>query len=136
MTFDKVVVYGGRDYSDASTLEIVLDFLLAEHSFKLLIQGGAKGADTLAKDWGLKRGIIVESYPANWGLHGKRAGPIRNKEMIVNGRPELGVGFPGGAGTNDMTNQLKRAKIPTILVSKDGTLIKSDLYQSIVNLWS
>lgn len=46
-----------------------------------IISGGAGGVDTLAEIFAKNHGIPFEEYPANWKLYGKRAGPIRNKEM-------------------------------------------------------
>lgn len=46
-----------------------------------IISGGAGGIDTLAEIYAKANGIPFEEYPANWKLYGKRAGPIRNREM-------------------------------------------------------
>ncbi len=48
---------------------------------------------------------------AKWETYGKAAGPIRNREMLLN-LPALVVAFPGGKGTADMVRQAERAGIP------------------------
>lgn len=39
------------------------------------------GADYLGELYAKTRGIQLNRFPADWGKHGKAAGPIRNKEM-------------------------------------------------------
>ncbi len=51
-------------------------------------EGGARGADRLARVWAQLGGIEVETHPAQWERDGKAAGPIRNRAMLVNGRPD------------------------------------------------
>ncbi len=54
------------------------------------------------------------SPPAEWSKYGRRAGPIRNKQMLDVGKPHLVVAFPGGAGTANMVKQAKAAGVPII----------------------
>jgi hypothetical protein len=61
--------------------------------------------------WAIEAGIPVKPYPADWRLHGRAAGPIRNTLMLVEGRPDLVVAFPGGQGTADMTKKALRAGV-------------------------
>jgi len=46
-----------------------------------------------------EKNIIECVYKANWNLHGKKAGPIRNKEMCHENQDATLVAFPGGKGT-------------------------------------
>jgi hypothetical protein len=76
----------------------------------MIIHGGAEGADALASAWAFQRCIPCLSVPANWGEHGKAAGPIRNRKMleyVVDGV----VAFPGGAGTADLVAQATAADV-------------------------
>lgn len=99
----KVLVCGGRDYTDSETLFRELDRLHAQHHFQTVISGLARGADSLARDWAKIRQIPFVGYPAQWDLHGRSAGPMRNIEMLREGKPDLVVAFPGGRGTQHMT---------------------------------
>lgn len=101
---------GGRKYRDRQRLYLELDRLHEAKRITLIIQGKGKGADELAEDWADERGVPCESYPADWSL-GRAAGPIRNSKMIKEGRPDVGVCFPGGDGTADMTKKLRRAGV-------------------------
>ena len=118
----RILVCGGRDFLDYLKLRDVLDSLindLEDPSNVVIIQGGAKGADFLAKvyaycwGWG---GLMCEEYPADWRKHGKGAGSIRNQQMLDEGRPNLVVAFPGGSGTADMVRRARKAGVEVIVV--------------------
>lgn len=83
-----------------------------------IISGGAKGADSLAIEWAKARGVTYEVHPAQWDVHGKAAGPIRNQEMIDAGI-DLLVAFPGGRGTAHMISRCKLANIEVYEVNED-----------------
>jgi hypothetical protein len=108
----RLLVTGGRDYRDFQALAALLDTLHAQTPISLLIHGAARGADSLASAWAAYRNIPSHAYPANWDLHGKAAGPIRNQRMLTEGRPDAYLAFPGGRGTQDMVSRCKKANIP------------------------
>lgn len=104
-----IVVSGTRHgSSDPSELERVLLGTLKEEAKKdvTLVHGGCQGVDTqcarIATKWGWK----VVQVDANWNLHGKAAGPKRNKRMLVEYEPDFIVCFPHGSlasrGTESM----------------------------------
>lgn len=106
-----MLVCGGRDFVDADLLRTTLDALHAEHRFQVLIEGAARGADTLAGDWADSRGIERLTFVAEWERLGRSAGPIRNERMLKEGRPDLVVAFPGGRGTAHMTRVARTAGV-------------------------
>jgi len=105
----RVIVCGGRNYRDRAAVFAALDRLHAERGIDFLIQGVADGADYLAWQWADERGVPCGSYPAQWDEHGKRAGPIRNQEMIDEGKADGVVAFPGGKGTADLVQRAAAA---------------------------
>lgn len=129
----RLLVFGGRDYDNSTLLTVLLDHVHAERNVTLLIEGGARGADRLARRWALSRGIPVETYEADWDnldrvgavirrnektgkFYDAAAGGRRNQRMIDDGRPDVAVAFPGGAGTDDMLRRLKKTQIEVIQV--------------------
>lgn len=74
--------------------------------------GGARGADTLAGEWGKRKGLPVLRVDANWDYYDKAAGPIRNQWMIDFAFPTYAVGFPGHTGTSDMAERCVEAGLP------------------------
>jgi hypothetical protein len=111
----RVLVCGGREFADKGRVFTVLDYYReASEGFTVVIHGAARGADSLAGEWAAARGISVEEYPANWERDGRAAGPIRNAQMLREGKPTVVVAFPGGRGTADMIAQAKRAGVPVL----------------------
>jgi hypothetical protein len=102
-----IVVTGGRDYRDEKKVFETLNKLHATKTVTLVVEGGASGADDLARAWALANGISVKTYPAQWNEYGKLAGPIRNGQMLDEERPDLVVAFPGGRGTANCTKQAR-----------------------------
>lgn len=108
----RVLVCGGRDYAGRDTVFEVLHEIAQRHNGVRVIQGGAPGADMLAREWCRIHGYVYEHFPADWKKHGRAAGPIRNKQMLDEGRPHVVIAFPGGRGTADMIRQAEAAGVP------------------------
>lgn len=110
----RILVCGGRDYADREAVFDRLD--IAWRSVPLdtleIVQGGAKGADALAREWCGIRGVPYINVSADWHALGKKAGPIRNQKMIDLYHPALVIAFPGGHGTADMVRRASNAGIP------------------------
>lgn len=107
----RIVICGGRNYSDAETLRRVLDGLHAVAGIKEIATGGAKGADQLAEEWARAVGVDSRVYLADWEQYGRSAGPRRNRVMLTEFAPDIVVSFPGGRGTSDCVRQAIALKI-------------------------
>jgi hypothetical protein len=116
----RILVCGGRDYTDQERVFRILDKALDTFKEVIIIQGGATGADTCAKNWALSRGMLYDEYPAEWDRFGKRAGYIRNALMIDVGKPELVIVFPGGKGTDMMAKLAVDAGIQTFRIPNES----------------
>jgi hypothetical protein len=112
----RVLVCGGRDFTDWALLKDTLDGLEPMQA-SVIIHGAARGADTLASCWGKLRKVPVWAFQADWEKHGHAAGPFRNAQMIAEGLPDLVVAFPGGRGTADMVRQARGAGVRVIEVA-------------------
>ncbi len=110
----KILVCGGREYCDWRNVDRTLKFFTSNLDNPVIIQGGAKGADFLAKAWAIYNEIDWQEYPANWTKHGKAAGPIRNQQMLDEGKPDLVIAFPGDTGTADMVKRAKEAGVRVV----------------------
>jgi hypothetical protein len=103
-----LLVCGGRTFNDYDLVLSTLSNLRPVP--KLLIHGGAPGADTLAQEAADFLEIPTQAFPADWEAFGFAAGPRRNEQMIRL-KPDLVIAFKGGKGTDDMIRRAKRAKI-------------------------
>jgi YspA, cpYpsA-related SLOG family len=108
----RVIVCGGRDFTDQYALMRALDRFAKKHVVDAVIEGNARGADRMAGFWARKHGIPNLKFNADWKRYGSGAGPIRNQRMIDEGEPAYVIAFPGGVGTADMIERAKRAGLP------------------------
>jgi hypothetical protein len=124
----RVLVCGGRDYADTDHIFATLDRIDAERGpIECLIHGAASGADLRGSLWAERvaeeRPIRIVPFPvsrADWRRLGRAAGPIRNAQMIAEGKPDLVIAFPGNEGTADMTRQAREAGIEVIPIAPRG----------------
>lgn len=124
----RVLVCGGRAYANQHWIFTVLTCQHMLTPFTELIHGDAGnvrvttmpdgldyeytlGADKLAGKWAESVEIPVRVFRANWRLHGGAAGPIRNGQMLRDGKPDLVIAFPGGRGTANMIQQARAAGV-------------------------
>ncbi len=110
----RVLVCGGRGFDDWKILSGALSDIfhsMDDGDVLTVIQGGAKGADFLARVWAKDNLLPREEYQADWKIYGRAAGHIRNQRMLDEGKPNLVLAFEGGTGTADMVRRAKAANI-------------------------
>jgi hypothetical protein len=115
-----LLIAGGRDFTLQHEHRAWLDGLHAGLCFRLVVTGGAPGADTGGFLWARSRDLPTHVMPADWDKHGKAAGPLRNAAMARyladRAHPSNRVVlFPGGRGTSNMHAQADLLDIPTIV---------------------
>jgi hypothetical protein len=108
----RVLVCGGRDYVDRDAAFAALDRADRKRTITVVIHGAYRGADDLADAWGKARLREVLPFPADWTRLGPRAGPVRNQQMLDEGRPHAVIALPGGRGTHDMIDKARAAGLP------------------------
>jgi len=107
-------MYWRIDHAERAMLNTTLTNLHERRGFTLLIHGAASGADTLSEAWALKLGISTRAYPAAWQRLGRIAGFERNKQMLVEGKPQLVIAFKGNKGTKMMIDLARKASVEVI----------------------
>lgn len=114
----KVLVCGSRHFNDYELLRRTLDEIHTSGPIKEIIEGEAKGADRLSVEWAVQNDVPTKRFPANWDVHGKRAGPIRNHQMLKEGKPDMAVAFWDGksSGTGNMIDIAQEAGLPVKIV--------------------
>lgn len=114
----RVLVCGSRTFREGSLVEMALRSLSGDN---LIIHGAAKGADSLAGWHAQSLGHHVAEYPADWDQYGKRAGYVRNQQMLDEGKPDLVFAFVDkplseSKGTAMMVDLAHRAGLPVVVV--------------------
>ena len=113
----KILVCGGREYTDVKTLCAVMDKMLSDQI--AIIHGNCKGADKLSGEWAKTKGIPVITVDANWDYYNKSAGHIRNYCMLKFCEPDLVIAFPGGRGTAGMIEKARKAGVNVVEVTEE-----------------
>lgn len=125
----RLLICGDRDYTNRN--KIKYELIKVSPLPDVIIQGGASGADTLAKQVAIELGIPVEEYPAKWNIYGKKAGPLRNLEMLEVGNPTLVLAFHDFIGTSKGTRHMivssLKCEIPVCLFENSDMYVFNDL---------
>lgn len=114
-----LLVCGSRTVTDHKWAKSLADTFQYLKVAKV-IHGGAKGVDTLAGVAARLMEIPTQVFMADWDKHGKAAGPIRNQQMLDEGKPDLVLAlYPASGitkGTKDMVDRARKAGVNCIEV--------------------
>ena len=81
----KVAIVGSRSISDKMFVEVLFDcFIYIFGKPTKIISGGAKGIDSFAEDFANRLNIQTQIFKPDWAQYGKKAGFIRNEDIIKN----------------------------------------------------
>jgi hypothetical protein len=76
----KTAIIGSRNVSNFGAVKEVL----GQYEITQVISGGAIGADSMAEQYAKENDIPTLIFKPDWKKYGKAAGPIRNKDIIIN----------------------------------------------------
>lgn len=99
----RVIVAGGREFDDYPKVKQALGYYLSHKkpSDIEIVSGGARGADSLGEQFAQEFELSVQQFFADWETFGRRAGPMRNKQMAE--YADVLIAFDtGGKGTASM----------------------------------
>jgi ABC-type sugar transport system substrate-binding protein len=120
----RVLVTGDRAWWCHDLAEAVMARLLARYGPHLVIvHGAASGVDAAFDDAAFDAGVDREPHPAEWGKHGRAAGPIRNGEMVIAGAAlclAVHRKLATSKGTKDCVKQALAAGIPVWLIDDES----------------
>jgi hypothetical protein len=120
----RVLICGDRHYNNYAKIKFFVDSLPIG---SVIIEGEAKGADQFARIAAEEKGIPQERilrFPAQWDSYlKKRAGMVRNTQMLDEGKPTIVVAFHDkieeSKGTKNMIEQAISAGLP-VLINPDS----------------
>ncbi len=78
----KVAIIGSRNFNNYDFLKQIMS--IYKSKITLVVSGGARGADSLGEQWARENNIKTLIFPADWTQYGKKAGFIRNEDIIKN----------------------------------------------------
>lgn len=116
----RILICGSRHFNDYEKLKKEVLNILPEGDYldAVVISGHARGADSLGERLAEEMGWLLKVYPADWDTYGRRAGPIRNSQMLKEGQPDIVVAFraPNSRGTQNMITQSIKAGVKTVVI--------------------
>jgi len=107
----KLIIAGGRKFNDYDMVCRVCDYYLQNQTEIEIVSGVAKGADLLGERYAEERGYKITRFPANWNLHKRSAGFIRNTEMAEYGDALIAFWNGKSKGTEHMIKTAKKHKL-------------------------
>lgn len=109
----KVGVIGSRSFNDYDLLQSELRKIT---EITCIVSGGAQGADILAERYARQNRIPTQIFYPDWQKFGKRAGFLRNSDIVRNS--ELIIAFWNGEsnGTRDSIRKAKDLGIPVTVI--------------------
>ena len=112
----KVIVCGDRKWKDRKAIFTRLFDLPSD---TIVVEGGADGADSMAREVALSLGYEVVTFWAAWKKYGKSAGPKRNIKMLNTG-PGLVIAFHDdlsqSKGTKHTVTEARKRGIETEVI--------------------
>lgn len=121
----RILITGSREWTDRDLIREAIIFAAqtagAHPQETTIVHGGARGADTIAKEIGKQFGCQVEGHAADWATYRKAAGHRRNAEMVALGADAC-LAFPIGKspGTRGCVALCEKAGIPITIY--EGTI--------------
>lgn len=112
----RVLICGDRNWSDVNLILSGIRRVQKWREIDVIIHGGARGADSIAGQVAESLNIPTEVYQPDWDTHGKRAGILRNQEMLDEGKPDLILAFHDdlehSKGTGHMVKIARQIPVP------------------------
>ena len=103
----RVIIAGSRYFDDYALLQNHADKMLSNQVDIEIVSGGASGADALGERYAKDRGYKLKIFPADWATHGRKAGPIRNREMAEYADALLAYWDGKSRGTKNMIEEAR-----------------------------
>ena len=115
-----LAIVGTRTFNNYLFLEEKIDLIIRTENLKdvVIISGGARGADLLAKKYAENKNLLYIEFTPNWDMFGKAAGPIRNTEIVKSA--DLLIAFWNGisSGTKDSITKAEAKGIKVFIYGK------------------
>lgn len=110
-------IIGSRKFTNFQFGADRLDSLVKEYGWIVtqVISGAAKGADSIAREWGKARGIAVVEFLPDWSL-GRGAGMARNTTIVDTSDVIVAFWDMISKGTKDSIKKAEKAGKLVIIV--------------------
>ena len=113
----KILICGSREWKDKEFIRKIIHEEMPDE----VIVGGCRGVDALAEKCCKEDGFKALVFTAQWKYFGKKAGPIRNRQMLSL-KPDLVIAFhddlSNSKGTLDIIREAIKRNISVKVIGK------------------
>jgi hypothetical protein len=112
-----IAIVGSREFNDYEYLSQQVVNLIIKNNYDKtpikIVSGGARGTDKLAEKFAEAHNLDKLVFLAQWSTLGKKAGYMRNKEIVENADALIAFWKDQSAGTKHSIDLAHRKGIPT-----------------------
>jgi len=125
---NRIIVAGSRTFADYALLDRKLSHILQRLTpdDTVIVSGTARGADRLAEHWAGQHRFEVLRFPAQWNVHGRRAGYVRNEQMLEVATGLVAFWDGQSRGTAHMIDIARKKGIKVVVVQYQARCICTD----------
>jgi len=116
----RLPVVGTRTFDGVDLIDAHLDRWRREHPSLTIVSGGARGADRLAAAYARRHHLELVQFRPDWSQHGRRAGAIRNRQIVDNADALVAFWDEQSPGTRITLEMAIGKGIPSTVVTPDG----------------
>lgn len=116
----KLAIIGSRSFDDWNLADSTFRRFFCDEngnpSVTEIVSGGAKGADRQGAELAKSYGVKLTEFIPDWEKHGKRAGFLRNEDIVKTVDMVLAFWDGVSKGTGNSLGIAKRLKKPTLII--------------------
>jgi hypothetical protein len=114
----RVAIVGSRGYPLMDSIDLFVQTLPPD---TVVVSGGARGVDREAARAARRHGLSTMVFFADWATYGRRAGMVRN-EQIVDHADQIVAFWDGQSpGTADTIRKARRKGLPVRIFRSENT---------------
>jgi len=104
-----LAIIGSRTFNNYERLKTEINKFIEDNFIDItcIVSGGAKGADSLGERYAKEYNIPTKIFYPNWNLYGKKAGYLRNIDIIKNANQIIAFWDGISSGTKSSINLAK-----------------------------
>lgn len=110
---ERVAIVGSREWTDHL---MVRDYVYSLDPDDTVVSGGARGVDEWAEIYAEERGLKTLIFKPNWSQHGKKAGLLRNHDIIDAADRVVAFWDRKSTGTKHSISLARKADKPVLVL--------------------
>lgn len=110
----RLLIAGSRNFNfDITAIQNFIDILIPMDTvIDEVVSGACRGVDVSGQNWAEFQSYPVKKFKPDWDMHGKAAGPIRNRQMAEYADILLLVWDGKSKGSSNMRSEMAKLNKP------------------------